>query len=939
VFLKEIKIKNFRGYGENPNNSDGFFIFDQLDSQLVVFHGFNGHGKTSFFEAVEWCLTDTVARLEKMYKSDGGAYSANDLNRSHYLKFYPVNSNLRAAAEREVFVEITFTNGFMVTRRSHSKVLRVSDSSDYSSTVMFCEEGGIPQQVTNEELINKLTEGSKNSESFIKAFLLSQDGIADFLRKTSPEERKTLFMRFLQQEQLTQHIGQLRMYTNGNNQLSRRKTELEQQRSSILMQIEQINTYLKNIGYDDLESYATQFENAYKQLKPFIKSHNIYHALSLDLLMYPETLSFKGFINILQAATGVLEKSNNMKGRLEANQTELLVIRLNISKLMKLQEAEQIIRRHYYAETIKGGDIEGIQKEQEAISIDKEKVAQLRKGNSTKYNGINEYSNLFVFSPQTIDSINKKVSSDFWDRSLEDIIRWNKYKMDYSELIRTLDFPVSSPEVDDKKVPEIQTRYIELNRERFEIENKLQKLKEQRVVLSSLNEQYQEVLNHAKEYIHEHRDTVDCCPICLNDFSSTYHETSEIDFRVPDLLLEIIDRTVANGDDAVKKLVEEETSLNDELVKLNRTISDEALNPLNKWVRESRQVFTLIDRAVRDKLIQVEKDITKQEEFIRQREKGNAEQWEKLKASCRVLFGENVELKDVDRKRLEEYLLTKKHWMDTNLKEIDFDHEPTLDEVISKIAVVRNEKGMAAYYPDNVAELDKQEMINKRSSIFVSYLIIRLEELLKLKVPADVEVYFSRYDQLEQELTDLTEKFELISDLQQQVRNKYTELVGKQNQILGDELHGHPVISWVYKAINPHTQYKDLKVIVNQHGTHYTSEEIQESLYLDQIFSQSQLNILALSTFLGIGLTQRYSALEQLLLDDPIQSMDDVNVLAFIDVLRAILDTERNSKRLIISTHDDNFAELLAVKMRNKNITHYFIDGYGHEGPVIKKIG
>lgn len=42
--------KNFRGYGENEGSSDRCFVYDELDSPLVIFHGYNGFGKTSFLK-------------------------------------------------------------------------------------------------------------------------------------------------------------------------------------------------------------------------------------------------------------------------------------------------------------------------------------------------------------------------------------------------------------------------------------------------------------------------------------------------------------------------------------------------------------------------------------------------------------------------------------------------------------------------------------------------------------------------------------------------------------------------------------------------------------------------------------------------------------------------------------------------------------------------
>lgn len=53
--------------------------------------------------------------------------------------------------------------------------------------------------------------------------------------------------------------------------------------------------------------------------------------------------------------------------------------------------------------------------------------------------------------------------------------------------------------------------------------------------------------------------------------------------------------------------------------------------------------------------------------------------------------------------------------------------------------------------------------------------------------------------------------------------------------------------------------------------------------------------------------------LDVIMIDDPIQSMDSINVLSMIDLLRSI--SIRFNKQIIISTHDENFFELLQRKI------------------------
>ncbi len=48
-------------------------------------------------------------------------------------------------------------------------------------------------------------------------------------------------------------------------------------------------------------------------------------------------------------------------------------------------------------------------------------------------------------------------------------------------------------------------------------------------------------------------------------------------------------------------------------------------------------------------------------------------------------------------------------------------------------------------------------------------------------------------------------------------------------------------------------------------------------------------------------------------IDDPIQSMDSINILSTIDLIRSIVFNQK--KQIVLSTHDDNFFNLLQKKI------------------------
>ena len=81
-------------------------------------------------------------------------------------------------------------------------------------------------------------------------------------------------------------------------------------------------------------------------------------------------------------------------------------------------------------------------------------------------------------------------------------------------------------------------------------------------------------------------------------------------------------------------------------------------------------------------------------------------------------------------------------------------------------------------------------------------------------------------------------------------------------------------------------------------------------------FSSAQINVLSLSIFLAKALNAKdyeNNPVNCIFIDDPIQSMDAINVLGVIDLIRNL--AVNLGKQIIISTHDENFHELLKRKI------------------------
>ncbi len=126
-----------------------------------------------------------------------------------------------------------------------------------------------------------------------------------------------------------------------------------------------------------------------------------------------------------------------------------------------------------------------------------------------------------------------------------------------------------------------------------------------------------------------------------------------------------------------------------------------------------------------------------------------------------------------------------------------------------------------------------------------------------------------------------------------------------------------PLVADIFSRLDPHPAFKTIEFELDTYYRRGTTtplvRDVVENVSADPlvIFSTSQANIAALSYFLAMGWTAGERSMPFVLLDDPLQSMDDVNVLGFSDLCRHL----RTNRQLLISTHERRLSGLLERKL------------------------
>jgi DNA repair exonuclease SbcCD ATPase subunit len=192
-----------------------------------------------------------------------------------------------------------------------------------------------------------------------------------------------------------------------------------------------------------------------------------------------------------------------------------------------------------------------------------------------------------------------------------------------------------------------------------------------------------------------------------------------------------------------------------------------------------------------------------------------------------------------------------------------------------------------------------------------------------------------------QELEDEIAKREVTSALAVRLLAGLRE--ASSNVVTSELERIDPLLQQIFSTIDPHPAFRAVRLLTTFAGRRgrvmaqlkdQLSGKVTDSP--EMVLSSSQLNGLAVSIFLALNLGVRALPIDSVILDDPLQSLDDVNLLGLVDLLRRI----REHRQLIVSTHDMRFGDLLARKLRpvaqHQRTLVYRFRGWSRFGPSLE---
>jgi exonuclease SbcC len=1033
--FKRVEIQAFRAYNDV---NDGTFDFTTESNEVADFisiYAPNGFGKTSFYDAVEWCYTNNISRLLRRDKD-----------------------NLSSAKAEESNYILKNKDAIRDNKGGYVKLYLTSENSPI--------ERKIPKPRSNQLDFKFKANETDEAHKYFQEVILSQEWIDAFLKEDDASERYVKFIRSFGDVNLDNKYKLIVELINHNEKkikdFGQELKDLQTKfnfdfDAAILSKInseidllnkagEQIPFVRADFNEKDINQLANLISERITDLKYNISKHqekiaDIDSAITGNNI---SNVSIEVYFNTKEQVIQLNEKLvklNNIKkqfeqlhetGRVKKNKTEELDKTIQkqtafLELLAIYPKYQEIVKEiaitkastNKKDEKVKDIDLklEPLLKLYNEITIQLNTEIENQQKFSSKLNAIPELS-------QKLNTKNKEKESllaaiDLATKSSSErgkyILDITKEIREWKELYNQIETGNYLDQENEKTKPfyDIINQLKANNSKIIEFNMALIKTEEEIVNINKLNSDIEQLITKGADIVNKNQLSV--CPLCkqeYDNFETLVQKISNNTFlseKMQNLLLlkskhqknsenlrneqseqkSKILNTINSDMKSLKEkeskeiFIQKESAIQLDKLKLDIQHLDDDINEIVKEIGGNDIEFIKTDL---EKKI---KELSKLLDKLKTGQENNLKTRKPLEQRKRIINEQEIPVlngKIDNLKANESYLKIRKFLNENQIADenITFEFDKRKNDYSLKINTAKEsiekytqsitacqkqlEKFEEEQIATNLQQIGREiESASQKLSSFEYFVKSELELELSGKEKSELERLLSeKNDSYKKQILQTEERIKSFEKTKEYKDNvlpflKHEELKKSQEKILKDKFflekdvspklenekrllsefidkqiesffHGK-LINALYKKIDPHPKYKEISFKCDfstdkpRLNVFVAEEDGKNSLVPTLYFSTAQLNILSLSIFLAKALNVKDNdgnSVDCIFIDDPIQSMDSINILSTIDLLRSIV--VNMGKQIILATHDENFQNLLKKKIPSNKFKAKYIE-------------
>lgn len=189
-------------------------------------------------------------------------------------------------------------------------------------------------------------------------------------------------------------------------------------------------------------------------------------------------------------------------------------------------------------------------------------------------------------------------------------------------------------------------------------------------------------------------------------------------------------------------------------------------------------------------------------------------------------------------------------------------------------------------------------------------------ETIVLKRKYIQEQFYKSFDNLRDEIANLEKQSETLSVIKTQLKeyagafDKSIELYKKQ---IIDEIE-IPFFVYSSRLLQSYQGGQGVLMDNNGESIRFTAPGSEHDILYTM--SSGQLSAVLLSFSLALNKIYAGKGIKTILIDDPIQCMDDINMISFVELLRR----EFSDCQIILSTHEEDFSNFIRYKFKKYDL-------------------